>query len=73
MGIINCNYINDKSALSEEIVASLSDTDSISFFFDNALGVYCIRQGSVSSGSIDKININLFKIFMRYRMYVSYP
>ena len=59
MGIINCNYINDKSALSEEIVASL--------------GVYCIRQGSVSSGSIDKININLFKIFMRYRMYVSYP
>ena len=37
------------------------------FFIDDGLGVYRIRKGNITSGSIEKKFINLFKILVRYR------
>jgi len=45
--------------------------DCSPLFLSNILGVYRIRNGSITSGSINNKTINLLKIFMRYKSYVT--
>ena len=47
--------------------------DAIPFFINQYLGEYRIRDGNITSRSIDRKFINLFIIAWRYRHYVSLP
>ena len=40
-------------------------------FIDDVLGVYRLRHGNITSGSIEKKTTNLLKIIFRYRVYVT--
>jgi len=41
------------------------------FFLEEQLGVYRIRDGNITSRSIEKKMLNLFKIALRYKKYVT--
>ena len=47
-------------------------SESKPFFVREVLGVYKVREGNITSGSLEKKTLNLLKIAWKYRKYVSF-